>query len=255
MNTPHKLVGCLAAFFVITLSQGIAAVVTTSVTNTAPTESWLQIGTAPTSNTAVIYYSSSSPSASWHRDSGQTFFTGETPISLSSFTFQIYSNAPGTEAKGGSITLSLYEFSSATANTPAGPALYTATGLLPASMAQNDYLTFTLDAPQILDANKFYGVMIGFTNEGTSNSQSAGQWLPIASVSGAYTNGVQILYSTTAAGNPARTWSNSVNADLFVFIGATPVPEPGISALIGMSIALLLCRRRRQTALSWKTGC
>jgi hypothetical protein len=125
------------------------------------------------------------------------------------------------------------------ATTPASIATVTDAGTMPASLSDNDYVTFDI-SNTALTPNAFYALMVNITS---ANASYDGRW-QTNGPNGSYGPAQEIDYDfrdSTQAGN-APDWDTP--GDDFVFY-VSVTPEPTSLGLISLAAGPLVLRRRR----------
>jgi len=170
------------------------------------------------------------------RDLGQSFYT-DSALSLSAVTYRLVGDStPGAGSLTAAFTLSIYEVPSAAGVPTAGTALSAQSGnmagLTGTTADFNKYVTFTMDTPVALEADKYYAAILSF------DSQAANQnivW-SVSTNTNVYPDGRLVL--TTDGTN------YSTGTDMVFY--TTAIPEPSQTAAIaGVFLAALVLYRRK----------
>lgn len=167
------------------------------------------IGATPTANTRWV---------------GFGFSTAST-VSLDKVTFFIYNDIVSSGALGATMTISVVSLASLTASpsTPYTP-LYSETASVPATYANENYMTFDLSSSYSLTAGGNYGILVYFN----SNASNRGINFSQAPTSTGGVGGIGDLFYTSDLGATYTNTSAPLN-----FVVQT-VPEPSTTALLGL---------------------
>lgn len=235
-------------------AAGAAAQAQLTITqnSNAPTENIYRHSPTPDGGASVTaYWRATRPQegSTLNRSIGQGFSTAgaEGKLSLSTLTFQVgsLSNLP----EGLSVSISIFE--------GAGPnqspsnsnveLLSKQVGNLPEALVVGDYITFALETPVILTADRFYSVVFAF--EELTNPGSAVSSIGFSTI-GAFRNTDENLGANVRRWlGDDGVWAASLENGFVMYVGATPVvPESSTYALIGGTVATLavLCLRHRR---------
>ncbi|MDP0495121.1 MAG: hypothetical protein Q7Q73_02835 [Verrucomicrobiota bacterium JB024] len=170
------------------------------------------------------------------RDLGQSFYT-DTALSLSAVTYRIVGDSSvGSGALNAAFTLSIYEVASASAVPTAGTAISaqsgTMAGLTGTSADFNKYVTFTMDAPVSLEAEKYYAAILSFDDQ-VANQNIV--W-SVSTTTAVYPDGRLVL---TTDGTTFTTGN-----DMVFYV--TAIPEPSqTAAMIGLLVVGYVVYRRK----------
>ncbi len=225
-NSKMKYTPLLLALSVLLVSARLAtaqAQVVTSTSTVAPSDGVIW-SSQPDAGSLTSFNWNSTPA---RRDIAISFQAPATG-GFSSFTLQA---GTATTAGGVGFTLRIYEttnplIANPTSATPKG----TFTGVLPEVIASNNYLSFDLGEEISITASRYYLLLLSM--DVTSTQRSLG----ILNGTGS-TIASQFWYSDAAGTNFTR--SGTAKAVLYVQ-QVTSIPEPGVTALLGMSGLLLL---------------
>ncbi len=199
--------------------------------------------TAPDQNVFATIAPSAASNTQWRntntsrRDLGQTFYVAH-DTALKSVTFRLALVGEG--APGANVTLNIYRFADKDSFTPLGPALHTASGVLPETLTVDTFLTFTLDDAANLTNGNYYGIVLTFPDQIYRQQLSFYSGNP--STAGAdYGNTV---YYEGLHTDSAYAWVDGVNA---LAMYATAVPEPSLAGLLILGAPLVILGRAAYT--------
>lgn len=241
LRTTLLLLGAATAYIAVSSSASAAVIITTDTK--APTENIykanpLGVGSG---NFTLYWRGQGNPDIVKTVGQGLSTFGAPTALNLSAVTFLIDAATPEVQGKG--FQLTIYEMSTVNTHPSATNLVATHTGTLPDDMKKGDYLTLTLDAPQLLQPNKHYAFIVSFT--GPTSTDSNAKSLSLATIGTGLANtdsswrwiGYDGVYDNSA--------SNSKNGLVF-YAQAAAIPEPGTYALLGSAfLGLGFCLRFR----------
>lgn len=217
-----SILGIMSVLLLGGIAPASAAVIVTN-TNTAPTTD-IVLEQVPAGAFNFNY--------AWGNtyELGQSFYTTDalsiTSLTISFATFQ----SPGALSKP--FTLNIYKTTSASEAPSPGSLLTTQAGNLPASLTANTFLTFTLEAPVLLDSNEYYIFML------VSSTPSSTVNIP--------------LYATDSFADNSFTWYKDTGdygryttRSMTMYLQGTVIPEPSTVMLLMSALGMLTLFRRR----------
>jgi len=248
MKIKTSIAKYLSALSSCLLAVSSPAAVIVSQNSSAPTEDIISsnVITTGTPGNITAYKRTS---GNLVQNIGQGFSTSglTSDYSMTAATFFLTDFTPSSvEGKG--FEISLYEVpSGSTASTAPGATLISSqTGNLPTTLVSSNYITFSLDTPVTLSANKFYVLMYSFTeNTGTTTANSV-SFTTIGSSSGS-TSAPNTSGGYRWQQNDSGNNGSARNGFVF-FVEATAIPEPSTYLLLGAGVLTLVIFRKRRHA-------
>lgn len=193
-------------------------------------------GSAPTENLVFSQSATSGNNYAWNglssgrRDVGQGFQITQDAI-MQKITLHVASYGAG--APLAAFTLKIFETSSAAEELQNGTLFAPQKGVLPMPLVDSQYITFELDTPISLAANKFYTFVFSFDALASNRSMN-------------FTTGTSSMSGTRWNSTDGENYSAVAGAKLTFFIEAQAVPEGDSIVLLGSAGAMVLLARLRR---------